>query len=143
MADFPPSPHRFRLRVYYEDTDAGGIVYYANYLRFAERARSELMRELGIESGVLMRDGNVALAVRRCAVDYARPAVLDDELVVETELRKVGGASLEAVQTVCRNGGKLVRIDLRLGCMSLDGRATRLPSPVRDTLAAYLNSITM
>ena len=140
MGEFPPSPHRFEFRVYYEDTDAGGIVYYANYLRFAERARSELMRGLGIESSQLMRDENIALAVRRCAADYMRAAVLDDELVVTTELQKVGGASLEAVQTVCRGEEKLVRMNIKLGCMSLDGRAARLPTPVRDTLTAYLNS---
>jgi len=140
MAETPH--HRFALRVYYEDTDAGGIVYYANYLRYAERARSELLRELGVESSALMARDGVALAVRRCAVDYILPAVLDDQLIVETQVCRVGGASLEAVQTVRRNAEDLVRIDLKLGCMSLNGGAARMPTGLRDTLAAYMNSNT-
>ncbi|MEK9724918.1 MAG: tol-pal system-associated acyl-CoA thioesterase [Rhodospirillaceae bacterium] len=135
-------PHRFSLRVYYEDTDAGGIVYYANYLRYAERARTELLRDLGVESSRLMADDGIALTVRHCAVDYRKPAVLDDRLTVETELTRIGGATLEAVQTVRRDDEDLVRIDLRLGCMSMRGGAARMPAALRERLAAYLNSDT-
>lgn len=135
----PPS-HRFRLRVYYEDTDAAGIVYYANYLRYAERARSELMRELGVESSQLMAEHGVALAVRRCEIDYLKPAVLDDDLVVETAIRKIGGASLDALQTVQRDEVDLVRMDIRLGCMARDGGVARMPRHVRDTLTAYMRA---
>ena len=130
--------HRFPLRIYYEDTDAGGIVYYANYLRYAERARTEMLRELGVESSRLMRDGNVALAVRWCVIEYLRPAILDDYLVVETSLLRVGGATLEAIQTVRRQDADLVRIDLKLGCMSLDGGAARLPAALRETLRGLI-----
>ena len=140
MAEPTGNPHRFALRVYYEDTDAGGIVYYANYLRYAERARTEMLRELGVESSRLMRDDNVALAVRCCAVDYLRPAVLDDYLIVETSLQRIGGATLEAIQTVKRQHVDLVRIDLKLGCMFLDGGAARLPAAVRETLSSFINS---
>ena len=140
MAEPTGNPHRFVLRVYYEDTDAGGIVYYANYLRYAERARTEMLRDLGVESSRLMRDDNVALAVRWCAVDYLRPAVLDDYLVVETSLQRVGGATLEAIQTVQRQDVDLVRIDLKLGCMSLHGGAARLPVVVREKLGGLINS---
>ena len=140
MAEPIGNPHRFAFRVYYEDTDAGGIVYYANYLRYAERARTEMLRELGVESSRLMRDYNVALAVRWCAINYLRPAVLDDYLVVETSLQRVGGATLEAIQTVRRQDFDLVRIDLKLGCISLDGRAARLPAAVREALSGLINS---
>ena len=140
MAEPTGNPHRFMMRVYYEDTDAAGIIYYANYLRYAERARTEMLRDLGVESSRLMRDDNVALAVRWCAVDYLRPAVLDDYLVVETSLQRIGGATLEAVQTVKRQHVDLVRIDLKLGCMSLDGGAARLPAAVRETLSSFINS---
>ena len=132
--------HRFPLRIYYEDTDAGGIVYYANYLRYAERARTEMLRELGVESSRLMRDSNVALAVRWCVVEYLRPAILDDHLVVETSLLRVGGATLEAIQTVRRQDFDLVRIDLKLGCMSLDGGAARLPAALRETLISLVKT---
>ena len=140
MSEPAGDPHCFALRVYYEDTDSGGIVYYANYLRYAERARTEMLRELGVESSRLMRDNNVALAVRWCVVEYLRPAVLDDHLVVETSVLRVGGATLEAVQTVRRQDFDLVRIEIKLGCMSLDGGAARLPETLRETLSGLTKS---
>ena len=140
MAEPTRHPHRYELRVYYEDTDAGGIVYYANYLCFAERARTEMLRELGVESSRLMRDDNVALAVRWCSIDYLRPAVLDDHLVVETSLQRLGGASLEVIQIVRRHDVDLVRIELKLGCTSLHGSAARLPLAVREKLGGLINS---
>ena len=140
MAEPNRNLHRFALRVYYEDTDAGGIVYYANYLRYAERARTEMLREMGVVSSKLMRADKVALAVRWCSVDYLRPAVLDDYLVIETSLQRVGGATLEAKQTVRRQDLDLVRIDLKLGCISMDGGAARLPVTIRKVLCSSLNS---
>ncbi|MDD9875880.1 MAG: tol-pal system-associated acyl-CoA thioesterase [Magnetovibrio sp.] len=134
--------HQFPLRIYYEDTDAGGIVYYANYLRFAERARSEMLRAAGIESARLMAEDRVALAVRRCAVDYLKPARLDDEVVVETEVVKVGGASLDARQVVRRGGEALVRMELKLGCMSLDGGVARMPAELRRRLRDFVDGET-
>lgn len=133
-------PHRFQIRVYYEDTDAAGIVYYANYLRYAERARTELMRGIGIDSSKLMRDERVMLVVRRCSLEFIGSAVLDDNLVVKTELTRVSGASLEATQKVCRCDSDLVDINLKLGCMSLEGNATRLPKLIRETLTDYFYS---
>ena len=140
MAEPNGNLHRYDLRVYYEDTDAGGIVYYANYLGYAERARAEMLRELGVESSRLMRDNNVVLAVRWCSVDYLRPAVLDDHLVIETSLQRLGGATLEVIQIVRRQDVDLVRIDLKLGCVSLCGGAARLPLAVREKLGDHLNS---
>jgi len=126
--------HRYDLRVYFEDTDAGGIVYYANYLRYTERARTEMLRDAGIESSDMMARDGVALAVRRCNVDYIRPARLDDMLHVETRVLDIGGASLEAEQVVKRGAEELVRMELKLGCMTADGRPVRMPGPVRDRL---------
>jgi acyl-CoA thioester hydrolase len=92
-----PSTHHHPIRVYYEDTDAGGVVYYANYLRFAERARTEFMREAGADHAGMLRDTGLSFFVRRCEVDYLKPARLDDFLQVETQIINVGGASLEAL----------------------------------------------
>src|SRR5260370_25777361 len=82
----------FPVRVYYEDTDAGGLVYYANYLKFAERARSEMLRRLGIEQQRLREETGLGLVVRRCTADYLLPARLDDDLVIATRLGAVGAA---------------------------------------------------
>ena len=125
------SVHVFPMRVYYEDTDAAGMVYYANYLRFAERARTELLRELGIENTKLMQEQNLAFVVKRCSMEFVKPAKLDDMLAVETRLIDIGGASLTADQRVCRDQTDLVSMELKLACMTMDGRPSRLPADVR------------
>ena len=127
-------PHVFPVRVYYEDTDAGGIVYYANYLKYAERARTEMLRDVGIESSVLMARDNMALTVKTCHVDYKKSAKLDDALEVHTRVTKIGGASLEGEQLIKRDGNELVVIQIKLACMALDGKPTRMPKGLRSTL---------
>ena len=126
--------HIFSLRVYFEDTDAGGIVYYANYLKFAERARSEMLRSVGIESSRLMREENITLTVKTCHVDYQKPAHLDDALEVYSRITKVGGASLHGEQKIKCNGHELVDIQIKLGCIAMDGKPARLPNELRLTL---------
>ena len=129
-----PAVHVFPVRVYYEDTDAAGIVYHANYLRFAERARTEMMRAIGIESSALMVERGVNFAVSRCAVDFVKPARLDDALEVHTRVTEVGRASLSAEQIVKRNEVDVVRIELRLAVIDRAGRPVRLPSESRTAL---------
>jgi acyl-CoA thioester hydrolase len=123
----PPSPetgrieggvHRLPVRVYYEDTDAGGIVYHANHLKFAERARTEMLRCLGLDHGAMRERFGLAFAVRRCRVDYLAPARLDDALLIETRLVRLGGASLDLEQRVigaARLGEQRVTGAARLG----------------------------
>ena len=132
---FEGGEHVYPLRVYHEDTDAGGIVYYANYLKFAERARTEMMRGAGITHVTLLGDHDAAFVVRRCVVDYRQPARLDDEIEVRTSIGTVAGAHIEAEQRVIREGALLANIDLRLGCVGRTGRAVRLPVPLRDALS--------
>jgi acyl-CoA thioester hydrolase len=129
--------HRFSLRVYYEDTDAAGIVYYANYLKFAERARTEMLRLLGFEQEALRRTTGHVFAVRHCSADYLAPARLDDELTVESRLTALGGASLEIDQRIGCGEQVLVRLALRLACLDAEGRPSRLPSALRAALARF------
>jgi acyl-CoA thioester hydrolase len=124
----------FPVRVYYEDTDAGGVVYYANYLKFAERARTELMREAGAEHSELKRDHDVAFAVRRCEADYLAPARLDDLLEVTSEIVEMRAASLWLVQTVRRGTDELARLKIRLACVAGDGRPVPWPPRLRHAL---------
>ncbi|MFD2232924.1 YbgC/FadM family acyl-CoA thioesterase [Phaeospirillum tilakii] len=132
--------HRHPVRVYFEDTDAGGIVYHSCYLNFAERARTEMVRELGISQQALLETGT-AFAVRRAALDYLRPARLDDLLVVESEVRSVGGATIEMGQTIRRDGDgtELVRLDVRLGYITLSGRPARLPAALRGLFETWIS----
>jgi acyl-CoA thioester hydrolase len=136
---FEGSVHVLPGRVYYEDTDTAGIVYYANYLKFAERARTEMMRCLGTEHRRLMDEAGVAFAVRNCDAAYIAPARLDDAYLVRTRVCELRGASLRMAQTVLRadaqNEAELVRLQVRLACIDAALRPARLPAPVRAALA--------
>jgi acyl-CoA thioester hydrolase len=127
--------HRLPVRVYYEDTDAGGIVYHANHLKFAERARTEMLRCLGLDHSTLRQHFGLGFTVRRCLIDYLAPARLDDGLVIETRLVRERGASLDLEQRVTRAGRLLVRLELRLALVSAEMRAARLPAELRTALA--------
>lgn len=132
MAD---GAHVLPLRVYYEDTDAAGIVYYANWLRFLERGRTELLRMLGQEHSALREELNVHWVVRRCAIDYLKPARLDETIEVVTSCGELRGASLDMLQSVRRGDDILVRAELTVACMGATGRPVRLPPLVRAALA--------
>ncbi len=127
--------HSFELRVYYEDTDAGGIVYHASYLRFAERARTEMLREAGFEHAKLLKETGVAFAVRNLAIQYVAPARLDDLLTVTTETVSVSGARLALLQKILRGDDMLAELRLDLACINGAGRAVRLPEGVRRIFA--------
>jgi acyl-CoA thioester hydrolase len=130
--------HRFALRVYYEDTDAVGIVYYANYLNFAERARTEMLRHLGIEQGELRRAQGIAFAVQRCVAEYLAPARLDDVLMIETRPTRLGRASLEIEQRILSGPRLLTRLAIRIACLGPDLRPKRLPAALHAALSSYL-----
>ncbi|PJE31939.1 acyl-CoA thioester hydrolase [Pseudooceanicola antarcticus] len=126
--------HRFELRVYYEDTDLAGIVYYANYLRFIERARSEWVRDLGIDQRRMRDETGAVFAVRRLEADYLRPAQFDDELVVETQVTKITPARLELEQVVLRGAERLFVAQVTLVALDGQGAPTRLPAVIRQQM---------
>jgi len=121
-------PFLWPVRVYYEDTDAAGIVYHASYLKFMERARTEWLRSRGLESTRLAREDGVVLVVSRIDVRYRRPARLDDALDVEAGIGRVGRASFHMDQRVLRGGEELCSAALRVGCLGgADLRPRALP----------------
>ena len=132
--------HVLPLRVYYEDTDAAGIVYYANWLRFLERGRTELLRLLGHEHSALRDARGVNWVVRRCALDYLKPARLDETIEVLTSCGELRGASLDMLQEARRGAETLVRAELVVACMNQSGRPTRLPEGLRTALAQVAGS---
>ena len=123
--------HHFPLRVYYEDTDLAGIVYYANYLRFIERARTEWVRTLGVDQTALKRDEGIVFAVRRVEADYLQPAKFDDELVVETSTLQVTGARIVLQQDVKRGEEVLFSAQVTLVALTETGQPSRLPANLR------------
>lgn len=136
MADRPP-PHRLELRVYYEDTDAAGIVYHARYLCFMERARTEFLRALGMDHRRLLADHGCVFTVRRMTLDFARPARLDDRLEVVSTVREVRGARLALDQEVRLEATLLVRGAVELAVVDARLRPRRLPPALARTFAAW------
>ncbi|AZL58417.1 tol-pal system-associated acyl-CoA thioesterase [Tabrizicola piscis] len=129
------TPHRFATRVYYEDTDLAGIVYYANYLKFIERARTEWVASLGIDQMALRAAEGIVFAVRRVEADFLRPARFGDDLVVETTLQGLTGARLVLEQVVLRSGERLFVSTVTLVCLTDAGHAARIPAALRARLA--------
>ncbi len=121
------------IRIYYEDTDMAGIVYYANYLKFIERGRSEWVREIGLDQRE-MKDDGIVFVVRRVEADYLGSAVLDDELMVETEVRNVTGVRLTMDQRVKRGEELLFQAVVTVVCMNEDGQPVRLPANIRQMI---------
>jgi acyl-CoA thioester hydrolase len=121
------------VRVYWEDTDAGGVVYYASYLKFLERARSEWLRALGIDQVKLQREERLQFVVVEANIRYHRPARFDDELVVSVTLDSLRGASVQMAQEVRRAGELLVSADVRAACIDAD---TLKPRPLPKALSA-------
>ena len=125
------------MRVYYEDTDAGGVVYHATYLRYAERARTEALRDAGIAHAELVAQHNLMFMVHRAEIDYVRPARLDDTLTVETETMDVGGATVLLRQTVRGPDGLCATLRIKLACVRIGGnKPARIPPQWREGMLA-------
>ncbi len=128
-------PHRLHVRIYYEDTDAGGMVYHARYLAFAERARAELLREAGVPHEELVRTEGLIFVVRRIKMDYLRPARLDEMLTVATEPLLMGAATATLRQDFAVGDRNVARMDVQLACVrGADGRPCRIPPRWRAAL---------
>ena len=124
------------VRVYYEDTDAAGVVFYANYLKFMERARTEWLRSLGFEQTTLMHEHNVVFVVRSLAVEFLRPAVFNDALEITVTLTGTRGSLLEISQAVRRGQRVLVSGDVRVACVNTQSfKPVRIPQAIREKLA--------
>ena len=134
--------HRLPVRIYYEDTDAGGIVYHANYLRYLERGRSELLRCLGIDHAqawsVGNADGRMGFAVQRVELEFRMPAMLDDALIVESTVEAVGAASVQARQAILRSEETIATARVRVALVDAQGRPRRLPRLWKDRLSALV-----
>jgi acyl-CoA thioester hydrolase len=131
--------HSFPVRVYYEDTDAAGIVYYANYLRFAERARTEALRLSGIDQSDLLREQGIGFVVRKCVVDFLKPAMLDDLLTIQTHLTDINKVSMELRQTIRRSEDTLVTMEVKLVVVGSGMKLAKLPDTVRKAMLKIFN----
>ncbi len=143
--DLPPpggrldgTTHHFPLRVYYEDTDLSGIVYHANYLKWFERARSDLLRLIGIDQRAAQEAGEGAYAVAELTIRYASPARLDDAVVIASRPTELRAASCRLHQQAWRGEELLAEAHLRVGFVGADGRPKRQPQAWRDAFATLM-----
>jgi acyl-CoA thioester hydrolase len=141
LGSFDGKTHILPVSVYYEDTDLSGVVYHANYLRYMERGRTEFFRAAGISRADLEAEEPTAWAIRRIAVDYRRPARLDDQIAVRSVLTEVTGARIHVVQTVVCGDLLLVSARIEACMITLTGKPRRLPKNVQETLARYVTAI--
>lgn len=132
--------HLYAVRVYYEDTDLSGITYHANYLRWFERARSDLLRRLGIDQRAAIEAGEGAWAVADLHLRYVSPARLDDDLIITTRCTELGAASCRMAQAAWRGQTLCAEAALRVGFISPDGRPRRQPAAWRERFADFINS---
>ena len=132
--------HSNNIRVYYEDTDAGGLVYHANYLKFAERARTEMLRDLKIEQLILKNDYNIQFVVKNLFIDFFRPAQLDDLLIIKSIILKISSAKIIMEQAIYTKMTLLAKIDVTLGSVNNKGKPSRLPKIVLERLTNNINT---
>lgn len=132
--------HLLPVRVYYEDTDAGGVVYHASYVRYCERGRTDLLRLIGVEARQLISgeasNEPAAFVVRRMSLDFLRPARMDDLLTIETRVKDLGGASVTLIQEVVRDGRKVFEAEVTVVLVSVAGKPLRLPEAIRRAFDA-------
>ena len=136
-----PKVFSWPVRVYYEDTDLGGVVYYANYLKFLERARTEWLRAMGFAQEVLRHQTGAIFIVSQTSVRYLRPARLDDLLTVTVQVKNAGQASMTIAQEAWRGHERLAEGEIRIGCVDAQSfRPRRIPEPLLQALAAQLQA---
>jgi len=118
----------FDLKVYYEDTDSGGVVYYANYLKFLERARTELIHSLDLTNKKILQSFNILLVVKSCEIEYVKPAYLEDVLTVQTNLEKLSKVQMHLSQSIYRDKEILVKAKIRIAFVNRQGEILKLPN---------------
>lgn len=135
---FENGEHITSYRIYYEDTDAGGIVYHANYLRYAERARTDALRELGIHQSQLRAQQGVFFVLRHADITYSAPLILDDEVEVRSGVTEVGNSSLRMRQSLWRDGLEVSRMLMHIVCISESKRPVRIPAAVLEPMQQHM-----
>ena len=130
---------KYEVKIYYEDTDAGGVVYYANYLKFLERARSEAIYEMGFSNTELKKEFGVLIIVKSCNIDYKKPAIFEDKLSIISTIKEVTKTSFVMEQNINRDKELIASSDIHLVSVNLDGKPTKIPEILKNKLNEYIN----
>lgn len=130
---------KFNVKVYYEDTDAGGVVYYANYLKFLERARSEVIYKLGYSNIDLKKKFGILIIVKSCNIEYKRPALLEDNLTIISSIDKISRTSFSMKQNIKRDEEIIAISNIHLVSVNLDGKPIKIPDKLNNLLRKFIN----
>ena len=130
---------KYELKIYYEDTDAGGVVYYANYLKFLERARSEAIYEMGFSNTKLKKDFGVLIIVKSCKIDYKKPAIFEDKLSIISAIKEITKTSFIMKQNINRDKELITSADIHLVSVNSDGKPIKIPEILKNKLREYVS----
>ena len=130
---------KYEVKIYYEDTDAGGVVYYANYLKFLERARSEAIYEMGFSNSELKKDFGVLIIVKSCKIDYKKPAIFEDKLSIISTFKEITKTSFIMEQNINRDKELIASANIHLVSVNSDGKPTIIPEILKNKLNEYIN----
>ena len=130
---------KYEVKIYYEDTDAGGVVYYANYLKFLERARSEAIYEMGFSNIELKKKFGVLIIVKSCNINYKKPAIFEDKLSIISTIKEVTKTSFIMEQNINRDKELIASADIHLVSVNSDGNPTKIPEILKNKLNEYIN----
>ena len=125
---------RHTIKVYYEDTDAGGVVYYANYLKFMERARSEALKSFGFSNKLLIEEDRIFIIVKSCNIDYIKPAYLEDILEIKSTINKITKTSFFMKQKVFKSNDQITDAEIHLVTVDIKGKPVKIPERLREEL---------
>ena len=130
---------KYEVKIYYEDTDAGGVVYYANYLKFLERARSEAIYEMGFSNTELKKEFGVLIIVKSCNIDYKKPAIFEDKLSIISTIKEITKISFIMEQNISRNKELIASASVHLVSVNSDGKPVKIPEILKNKLSEYIN----
>ena len=130
---------KYEVKIYYEDTDAGGVVYYANYLKFLERARSEAIYEMGFSNTELKKEFGVLIIVKSCKIDYKKPAIFEDKLSITSTIKEITKTSFIMEQNINRDKELIASADIHLVSVNSDGKPIKIPEILKNKLNEYIN----
>jgi len=128
---------KHEIKIYYEDTDAGGVVYYSNYLKFLERARTEMLESIGLSNKKLLEEHNTLIIVKLCNIEYIAPARLEDKIQIYSSIETLNKASFDVIQNIKKNDNLIVKAKVKLVTVNKDGKPIKIPSILEKNLINF------
>ena len=134
-----PNEFKHEIKIYYEDTDSGGVVYYSNYLNFLERARTEMIESVGLSNKKLLEEYKTLIIVKSCNIEYVSPAKLEDKIQIYSSIESLGKASFVVIQNINKDDDLIAKAKLKLVTVNQEGKPAKIPSVLEKQFINYLS----